>query len=334
LDEEGDMICLSSNEELSEAIRVASGIKPPILRLALVPKSELGNVIDITSLDDDSLTPSFSITTPNVTESNSNWAKKQLDYESKKQNFEHIVKISGKPFQSPGVNNVEVIQNGVGSFELESSPLPPPPELLESKKRKTVKDTVEEYSEGIMNKTNRLSEDIMEKTIRYSNQILEGTLPLSKTIHESSLLSSEYMSGKLDAPRVEYVNPVNINSYDEIVNNISYNMDQYSRNIIRDMDEKSLGVNQQTESIYKDITNEVDDYAKEALFSVNERSTQLIYQLDHVRSQVNTDVNIQFQELHINPTLEMENKLDFLSTSTIDQMTNISDNMAKNILSI
>jgi len=280
-------------------------------------------------------TTSSSSTIPVVmthsTESNSNWAKKLLDDESKKQPIEHVVKISGKPFIS-GLNRV-VINN-----EVESSPLPPPPSSLsglqESKRKKTVKDSVEEYSEGVLNKTNQLSEDIMEKTIQYSNQILEGTLPLAKTIHESSLSSSEFISGKLSSPQIELVNPVNINSYDEIVNNISYNMDQYSRNIIRDMDEKSYGVNQQTESIYQDITNDVDDYAKEALLIVNERSTQLVNQLDLVRSKVNTDVNIQFKELVIKPTIDMENKLDYLRSSTIDQMTNISDNIAKNILSI
>jgi len=111
-------------------------------------------------------------------------------------------------------------------------------------------------------------------------------------------------------------------------------MDEYSRNTIRDMDEKSYDVNQQTESIYRDITNDVNDYAKGALFIVNEKSTQLLNDLDLVRSKVNTDVNIQFKELNIKPTIEMENKLNFLSTSTIDQMNNMSDNVAKNILEI
>jgi len=360
LDEEGDIICLSSNDELNEAIRVVSGIKPPILRLTLVPKKdELGNVDNYileeykdsfvqSSTTITSSTTSTISTTPVVvggsSVENSNWAKKQLDHESKKQNIDHVVKICGKPFRSGG-NNVEV--NDSTTFTLmEVEPSPPlseflesPPlsePLVESKRKKTVKDTVEEYSQGIINKTNQMSKDITEQTIQYSNQILEGTLPLAKSIHESSLSSSEYISGKLFAPQKELVNSVHINSdsYDEIVNNISHNMDEYSRNTIRDMDEKSFDVNQQTESIYRDITNDVNDYAKGALFIVNEKSTQLLNDLDLVRSKVNTDVNIQFKELNIKPTIEMENKLNFLSTSTIDQMNNMSDNVAKNILEI
>jgi len=268
---------------------------------------------------------------------NSNWAKKQLDYESQKQNFEHVVKISGKPFYFGGSVELNDISTTTFSSSMEVEPSPPPlPEIRESRKKKSVKDTVEEYSEGIINKTNQMSKEVTEKTIQYSNNILKGTLPLAKSIHESSLSSSEYISGKLFTPQPELVNSVyiNSNSYDELVNSISSNMDEYSRNIIRDVEEKSYGVNKQTESIHKDTINDVDDYAKEALFIVSEKSTQLLFELDQVRSKVNTDVNIQFKELDIKPTIEMEHKLESLSTSTIDQMSNISDNIAKNILEI
>jgi len=77
-----------------------------------------------------------------------------------------------------------------------------------------------------------------------------------------------------------------------------------------------------------------DDFAKETLEIVDEKSKQLIIDLDQIRSTVNTDVNIQYRDDIKNSTSEIERNVNTLSTTTNDQTIFISDNIAKDILSI
>jgi len=156
-------------------------------------------------------------------------------------------------------------------------------------------------------------------------------MPLSKTIYETSIKNSEMMSNKLSVPNEEFT--INYD-YDEIVNNVSSKTDEYSSNISRDVDQLSLGIDQQNESIHKKIFTKSEEYAKETLQIVDEKSNEFLNELDQFRSKINTDVNIEYKEQIKTSTDEIESKLNTLSTTTNDQTINISDNIAKNILSI
>jgi len=82
------------------------------------------------------------------------------------------------------------------------------------------------------------------------------------------------------------------------------------------------------------IFTKSEEYAKETLQIVDEKSNEFLNELDQFRSKINTDVNIEYKEQIKTSTDEIESKLNTLSTTTNDQTINISDNIAKNILSI
>jgi len=314
VDEDHKMIRITTTDVLREVINVTNKLKPPILRVEILPLEKTPQTVS---------TPEYS-----------NWAKKQLDEELKKvENYEHVVKISGVPFYPEGtgkIDSVETVQNEEEMVEsvdtpMEFSKAPP-------SKKMTVKETVESFSEEQKNKTIKYSEQSMENTLEYSNKILEGTIPLSKTIYESSLNSSESISNKLSTNRnVEspYIN------YDDIINNVSSKLEEYSSNISRDVDQFSFGINEKNDLLRKNTFDEsYDDFAKETLEIVDEKSKQLIIDLDQIRSTVNTDVNIQYRDDIKNSTSEIERNVNTLSTTTNDQTIFISDNIAKDILSI
>jgi len=333
LDEENDVIFIATNEELKEAVRITKTRSPPILRVSVIAKDK----------KDEKINPAFFDSKPSTsTVEYSNWPKKQLEEESKKkENVEHVVKICGKPFQVEEKKKKSIkvkmkLDDHDDHDDLEvCSPsveekiiITPPKEDIPRKK--TIKERVETLSEEQKNKTLKYSEDITEQTLKYSNQILEGTMPLTRTIYENSINSSEMISNKLSNTEPSY-GYVNVN-YDELVNNVSSKLDEYSSNISRDVDKLSLGVNRTNQLIHKDIFTKSDEKSQETLQIVDEKSTKLLNELDQW-SKVNTDVNIKYQDV-ITTTVEIESKLNTLSTTTNDNTINISDNIAKNILSI
>jgi len=319
VDEENDNISIATTQELRDAIRLAKKLDPPILRVSMV------------SLDGESTKTQFVESKEEKKKSSktySNWAKKQLESESKKEDVqEHVVKICGVPFH----HGEKEEKTKIVEEEIISPPIPENKKIEVKKRKKTITENVETWSEEQNNKSLKFSEDITEKTLQYSNQILEGTMPLSKTIYETSIKNSEMMSNKLSVPNEEFT--INYD-YDEIVNNVSSKTDEYSSNISRDVDQLSLGIDQQNESIHKKIFTKSEEYAKETLQIVDEKSNEFLNELDQFRSKINTDVNIEYKEQIKTSTDEIESKLNTLSTTTNDQTINISDNIAKNILSI
>jgi len=197
-------------------------------------------------------------------------------------------------------------------------------------KRKTIKETVETLSEDQKNVTVQLSEDTKDKSIQLSNQILEGTNPISQNIYESSLSRSEMSLSQINNPPKEQV-PFN---YDEIMNSISLKLDEYSNSTYNDVQHLSIGMNDKSKSINKEISTICLDVAEGALLIVDEKSKQVLNEIDLIRSKVNTDVNIGVTEELNMSTKDIESKMDSLSTKTNENMNNISDNILRNILSI
>jgi len=70
------------------------------------------------------------------------------------------------------------------------------------------------------------------------------------------------------------------------------------------------------------------------IFENSLKSSELISYTLSSSPQFKSTVNIEYRDEIKTSTIEMENKLDSLSTITNDRMTNISDNIAKDILSI
>jgi len=255
----------------------------------------------------------------------SNRPKKQLEEESKNENVEHVAIVCGKPFQYQEKKDDSLKKEDCPSVDIK---IPPPKESENGNKKKTIKERVETLSEEQKNKTLQYSEDITEQTLKYSNQIMEGMKPIYQTTYDNSINFSEMISIKVSNsnPKVESLSL----NYDEIVNNVSSKLDEYSSNIERDVDQLSLGVNRENQSIHIDIFTKSNEKSKETFHIVDEKSNQL---LDKLRSKENTDVNIEFQDVKTS-TIDIESKLNTLSTKTNDNTINISDNIAKNILSI
>jgi len=60
---------------------------------------------------------------------------------------------------------------------------------------------------------------------------------------------------------------------------------------------------------------------------------QVLSQIDDVRSKMKTYVPVEYQVLS-NNTTDVENVVDSLSAKTLDRMSNIADDIARNIMSI
>jgi len=192
-----------------------------------------------------------------------------------------------------------------------------------------VRDTVEELSDGQTKKTNQWSEEIAEKTSKYADNILEGTIPFSQSVSDICLNSAVMMSDKLYSFPIQ--NPPNSN--DEFSNNISSRMAQYSSDMFRHFDEYSSNINQKTDPIFDDISSKSIHMAEESIIKNNEKVDQVLSQIDDVRSKMKTYVPVEYQVLS-NNTTDVENVVDSLSAKTLDRMSNIADDIARNIMSI
>jgi len=309
------VIFISTTEELREGVRVSKMLNPPVFRVAVVSKDNKEKI------------------TPGTFEFDkkteySNWAKKQLEEESKKEEVEHVVKVCGKPWKESKKLSLKLEDDSLTEKEV-SPPVDNSPKESHDNivKKKTIKERVETLSEEQKNKTLQYSDDITEQTLKYSNQILEGTMPIYKTTHESSINSSEMISTKVSNTNPQ-VKPSTFN-YDEFVNNVSSKLDEYSSNISRDVDQLSLGVNSKNQSIFKDTFAKSNEKSKETHQIVDEKSNQLLNDLDRFRSNIKVnDVNIEFQDVKTS-TDDVENQLYTLSTRTNDNTINISDNITK-----
>jgi len=255
LDEENDYIPINSTEELKEAIRVAKSLQPPILRITLYPKSGDGIETSL-AIKNDSKSTSEPI---------SNWGKKLIEEDKNSLKEEHVVKFCGKPFkpdenehssqstvpQQQGSTELHVkesiqVNNNDSkvkeSVQIESQVKPVP-------KKKTIKETVEEYSEGLNIKSQQWSENIARNTLKYSEMTLGDTTPFAQNI---SLLS-ENISERLNDTLKDYLLPLFIPDkiYTEVlVEKVVHNVDEKFQETTKNMNEYSNNVDQKNFRIF------------------------------------------------------------------------------------
>jgi len=207
--------------------------------------------------------------------------------------------------------------------KIESKPVP---------KKKTIKETVEEYSEGVNKRSQLWSEDIAQKTNKYSEKTLGDTTPFAQNI---SLLS-ENISEKLNDTLKDYKFPeTKMNNTEIMVNTVIHNVDEKFLETTKNMNEYSNNVDQKT-SFYSTMSSICNDLSEGAMKLVDEKTNQVMNEVEIARQkvnniQVNINMNANINEAMI---IDIENKVENLSTNTSDKMSDISENIAKNIMSI
>jgi len=343
MDEENDYIPISSSEELKEAIRIVKSLQPPILRITLSPKSS-GDGIE-TTLDVKVSSKSSS------SEQVSNWGQKLIEEEKNSLKEEHVVKFCGKLWKpeqekehssqssvpQQGTTECEVkesvkinIEHQVkGSVQVNSESQAK--ESVLPRKKKTIKETVEEYSEGMNVKSQQWSEDIALKTKKYSEQLTDDTYPISQNISNLTLNTAEMLNNKIYQPEV---NIPDVSTNDDLVLKVSTKVDEKFKETTKNMNQFSMNVDQQT-SVYSSMSSICNDLSDGAMRLVDEKTTQVMNEVEIARKKINLDVNINvntnFNEAMI---IDIENKVDNMSSHTSDRLSDISENIAKNIMSI
>jgi len=323
------MVLLCNSNDLMEAMRVAKSLKPPILRINMIPDGPL-------VLEENGSSASLS------NSEFSNWGKKlkmEEDENIRTNPTEHVVKICGVPFNAGNRQGQVPIKNYQSPPTTPVSQSPPTTTQIQPSvtstqsqlKKKTIRDTVVEESGIIHNKSLKWSEEAAYKTALYSESILEGTLPLSQTIHQLSLNTANMSERLTNSPNIDY--PTNNN--DEIVNNLSFRQDQYSRDTISKLDQLAEGVNQSTGPLYEMISSQCNDYAEKSIQMVNEYTQHVIDLVEDARSKVNTDVNIEFKpQIDNYYSINVQNQVDTYSTNTTNKLSNIADDIVRNIMEI
>jgi len=347
MDEENDYIPITTSEELKEAIRIAKGLQPPILRVTLNPKSSSDSGIETTVQITNSSKP--------TSEPISNWGKKLIEEEKNSLSEEHVVKICGKPWIPENEHSSQSsVSNQQGNKEVKESKDSKVKESGESKvkesvhvnvnidskvkesgqpKKKTIKETVEEYSEGLNFRSQQWSEDIALKTKQYSENILDETTPIAQNISNLTLNTAEMLNNKIYQPQV---NIPDVKTNDDLVLQVSSKVDEKFKETTKNINEYSMNVNQQT-SIYSTLSSICNDLSDGALKLVDEKTIQVMIEVENARKKYanNSEFNI-YMKANINEAMiiDIENKVDNMSSNTSDKMSDISENIAKNIMSI
>jgi len=137
-------------------------------------------------------------------------------------------------------------------------------------KKKTIKETVEEYSEGLNIKSQQWSENIARNTLKYSEMTLGDTTPFAQNI---SLLS-ENISERLNDTLKDYLLPLFIPDkiYTEVlVEKVVHNVDEKFQETTKNMNEYSNNVDQKT-SEYSTMSSICNDLSDGAMKLVDEKN--------------------------------------------------------------
>jgi len=248
-------------------------------------------------------------------ESFSNWGKKILEEERMNQNTErHVVKVSGVEFEIlPGIESTspQVEQNTV-SPQREQNTVSPSNSQMDSNvtsnfpvsvgsvppKKKTIKESVEEFSEGTYISSHLASDKIAVSTMQFSDQMLIDTLPtyenLSGIIQNTLNQICQNESPELNIPEA--------NLHDNLRDQVNFKMNQIFNQTESNMNNYFIGTNNDTEKYFNNAAEKCNNYAEEAIKIVNDKTAQIINVIANTKLNENTNLNI----------MEIDNDVDMI----------------------
>jgi len=168
--------------------------------------------------------------------------------------------------------------------------------------------------------------------MQFSDQMLIDTLPTYENISGVLQNTSNQITQNLSSTEVQIPEA---NLHDNLRDQVYSKMNQLFSQTESNMNNYSIGTNNSTEKYFNTVTEKCNDYADEAMKKVNEKTAHIINVIDNTKLNVYTNVNIKEIELD-NDVIMMDvgKKVDNLSSYTLNKLSDISENMVKNIMSI